>query len=62
VNELLGIELSAEGIETLGGWFLTERSTRIDDDAVVVAEGFEFRVSEAEGYHIKYVEVKKASD
>ncbi|MCM3726669.1 hemolysin family protein [Neobacillus cucumis] len=62
VNELLGIDLSAEGIETLGGWFLTERSTRIDDDAAVVAEGFEFRVSEAEGYHIKYVEVKKASD
>ncbi|PFO07988.1 hypothetical protein COJ85_04765 [Bacillus sp. AFS076308] len=62
VNELLGIDLSAEGIETLGGWFLTERSTRIDDDAVVVAEGFEFRVSEAEGYHIKYLEVKKASD
>jgi len=62
VNELLGIELSAEGIETLGGWFLTERSTRIDDDALVVADEYEFRVSEAEGYHIKYIEVKKASD
>ncbi|WP_420491401.1 hemolysin family protein [Neobacillus drentensis] len=59
VNELLGIDLSADGIETLGGWFLTERSAQIDDDAVVVAEGFEFRVSESEGFHIKYVEVKK---
>ncbi|MEH7120177.1 hemolysin family protein [Neobacillus vireti] len=57
VNELLGIDLNAEGIETLGGWFLTKRSTRIDRDAAVVEEGFEFRVSESEGYHIKYVEV-----
>ena len=57
VNELLGIDLSAEGIETLGGWFLTKRSTRIDRDAAVVEEGFEFRVCESEGYHIKYVEV-----
>ena len=62
VNDLLGIDLSAEGIETLGGWFLTKRSTRIDDDAAVVAEGFEFRVCDSEGYHIKYVEVKKVSD
>jgi len=61
VNELLGIDLSAKDIETLGGWFLTEKSGRIAEDTVVVAEGYEFRVIEAEGYHIKYVEVKKAS-
>jgi CBS domain containing-hemolysin-like protein len=61
VNELLDIELSAEGIDTLGGWFLTKRSPRVAIDAAVEAEGYEFKVMESEGYHIKYVEVKKAS-
>lgn len=61
VNEILRIALRTDGIETLGGWFLTERSARIAN-AVVIAEGFEFRVSESDGYHIKYIEVKKASD
>ncbi|PLS07972.1 hemolysin family protein [Neobacillus cucumis] len=55
VNELLGTDLHAEGIETLGGWFLTERSS------VVEAQGFTFKVIESDGYHIKYVEVEKAS-
>jgi CBS domain containing-hemolysin-like protein len=61
VNELLDIDLSVEGIDTLGGWLLTVRSARVALDAAVEAEGYEFKVMESEGYHIKYVEVKKAS-
>ncbi|WP_373890000.1 transporter associated domain-containing protein [Neobacillus cucumis] len=59
VYEILRIALRTEGIETLDGWFLTERSERITN-ALVIAEGFEFRVSESDGYHIKYVEIRKA--
>ncbi|MBT2657853.1 HlyC/CorC family transporter [Bacillus sp. ISL-18] len=60
VNELLDIDLNAEGIDTLGGWLLTKRSARVALDTAVVAEGYEFKVTESEGYHIKYVEVKKS--
>ncbi|WP_160724160.1 hemolysin family protein [Bacillus sp. USDA818B3_A] len=62
VNELLGIVLYAEGIETLGGWFLTERSAEVDQDVEIESEGYSFKIMESEGYHIKFIEVKKASD
>ncbi|KKI93420.1 hypothetical protein WQ54_04060 [Bacillus sp. SA1-12] len=58
VNNLLDTNLSDEGIDTIGGWFLTQNF-----DAAVGAEveeeGYVFRVHESDGHHILYLEVLK---
>ncbi|MGM7723972.1 hemolysin family protein [Metabacillus sp. Hm71] len=58
VNNLLDTHLSDEGIDTIGGWFLTQNF-----DATVGAEvekdGYLFRVHESDGHHILYLEVLK---
>nr|WP_263324190.1 hemolysin family protein [Neobacillus sp. Marseille-Q6967] len=60
VNKLLGIDLSAEDVDTIGGWFLTKKAgLEVAAGEVVEEEGCVFKVHEAEGYHIKYLDVKK---
>ncbi|MGX6445559.1 hemolysin family protein [Neobacillus sp. K501] len=56
VNKLLGIDLKAEKVETIGGWFLAQKA---DIKTAVEEEGCVFKVHEAEGYHIKYLDVRK---
>ncbi|MEH7253044.1 hemolysin family protein [Neobacillus niacini] len=60
VNKLLRIDLYAEEVDTIGGWFLS-KTADIEETAgeVVEEEGCIFKVNEADGYHIKYLEVKK---
>ncbi|KOP71171.1 hemolysin family protein [Cytobacillus solani] len=57
-NHLLGTAISNEEIDTIGGWFLTQ-----DIDAQIGTEieleGYVFKVSEIDGHHIQYLEVKK---
>ena len=61
VNELLGIRLFAEDVDTIGGWFLTQTSDAKEvARAEVKAEGYLFKVHGSDGYHIKYLEVKKS--
>ncbi|MGG3575280.1 hemolysin family protein [Bacillus gobiensis] len=59
VNELLGIDLSNENVDTIGGWILSQRidakpGTEIRD------EGYIFKVKDIENHHILLVEVKAA--
>jgi CBS domain containing-hemolysin-like protein len=58
VNHLLGIHISNVEMDTIGGWFLTQK---IDAHigAEVEAEGYVFKVQEMVDYHILYLEVKK---
>ena len=61
VNEVLGIHLFAEDVDTIGGWFLTQTSDAKEvARAEVKAEGYLFKVHGSDGYHIKYLEVKKS--
>lgn len=61
VNEQLGIHLSAEDVDTIGGWFLTQTSDAKEiATAEVAAEGYVFKVHESDGYHIEYLELKKS--
>jgi CBS domain containing-hemolysin-like protein len=58
VNQLLGTHLSEPGIDTIGGWFLTQNyEARVG--AEVEAGGYLFKVHEMDGYHILYIDVKK---
>ena len=58
VNDLLGINLLEEDIDTFGGWFLSQNfDVKLGD--TIKAEGYIFTVKEIEGHHILYIEVKK---
>ncbi len=58
VNGLLGTELSDEDIDTLGGWFLTEKIDAAVRDQLETDE-WVFTINEMEDHHILYIEAKK---
>ncbi|MEM1503116.1 hemolysin family protein [Domibacillus sp. 8LH] len=58
VNALLGTELNDEDVDTLGGWFLTEKiDTSLHD--MLEEEDWVFTIIEMEDHHILYIEAKK---
>ena len=60
VNDLLGTTLEEEDVDTIGGWFLTQKFDVHKGDAIE-KDGFTFQINEIEGHHILYIEVKKTS-
>lgn len=61
VTKLLDVDLIAEDIDTIGGWFLSQISdTEAEDDKEVEVAGWTFRVHEADGYHIRFLDVEKS--
>ena len=60
VNDLLGTTLEEEDVDTIGGWFLTQKFDVHKGDAIE-KDGFTFQIKEIEGHHILYIEVKKTS-
>jgi len=60
VNDLLGIDIQDEDIDTLGGWVLSENYEAKQGD-IIEFEDFEFVIKEIEDLHVKYIEVKKKS-
>lgn len=58
VNDLLGIEIDDEDIDTIGGWILTENYEAQEGD-VVQHDAYTFKITEMEEHHIKYIEVVK---
>ena len=58
VNDVLGIGIDEEDIDTIGGWFMTQRFEAIQGEKII-EQGFEFMVKDMEGHHILYLEVIK---
>ncbi|GHH98588.1 hemolysin family protein [Neobacillus kokaensis] len=58
VNDLLGTTLEEEDVDTIGGWFLTQKFDVHKGDTLE-SDGFVFQITEIEGHHILYIEVKK---
>lgn len=58
VNDLLGIDIQDEDIDTLGGWILTVKYEAKQGD-IIEYEDFEFTIKEMEDLHVKYIEVRK---
>ncbi|MEO2075141.1 MAG: hemolysin family protein [Bacillus sp. (in: firmicutes)] len=56
VNDLLGTDLSEDGVETIGGWFLKQNG-EVELGASVEADGYVFTVEEVDGYHILYLRI-----
>jgi CBS domain containing-hemolysin-like protein len=60
VNDLLGLEIDDEDVDTIGGWILTENYDAKEGD-ILHFENYSFKIQEMEEHHIKYVEVIKNS-
>ncbi len=58
VNDLLGIDIDDEDIDTIGGWILTENYEAKEGD-IILHDSFSFKILDMEELHIKYIEVKK---
>jgi CBS domain containing-hemolysin-like protein len=58
VNDLLGTTLDEEDVDTIGGWFLTQKFDVHKGDTIENG-GFVFQIKEIEGHHILYIEVRK---
>ena len=61
VNDILDISIEEEDIDTIGGWFMTERFEAIKGEKII-EQGYEFMVEDMEGHHILYLEVMKQSE
>lgn len=58
VNELLGLSIDDEDVDTIGGWILTENFEAREGDEITL-ENYTFKIIEMEEHHMKYVEVSK---
>ncbi|NRD78328.1 HlyC/CorC family transporter [Bacillus sp. BRMEA1] len=61
VNDLLGTTMEEDDVDTIGGWFLTQKFDVKKGD-FLNQEGFAFEIKEIEGHHILYIEVKKRTE
>lgn len=58
VNDLLGIDIDEEDIDTIGGWFMTKSYETVKGEKIL-EQGFEFMIKEIDGHHIQYLEIIK---
>ncbi|KAB7705352.1 DUF21 domain-containing protein [Bacillus aerolatus] len=60
VNDMLGIHLAEDDVDTLGGWFLTQNiDVKLGD--TLEQEGYQFIIRDVDGHHIHRIEVKKTT-
>ena len=60
INDLLGIDINEEDIDTIGGWILTENYEAKEGD-IILHEHYTFKILDMEEHHIKYLEVTKTA-
>ncbi|WP_310363482.1 hemolysin family protein [Neobacillus drentensis] len=58
VNDLLGVEIDDEDVDTIGGWILTENYEAKEGD-ILFHDTYSFKILDMEEHHIKYIEVMK---
>nr|WP_264989839.1 hemolysin family protein [Lysinibacillus sp. KH24] len=58
VNDMLGIDIEDDDIDTIGGWFMTKHFEAVEGDSIE-EQGYEFIAKELDGHHILYLEVVK---
>ncbi len=58
VNDILGILIEEEDIDTIGGWFMTERFEMMTGETII-EQGYNFTIKDMDGQHILYLEVTK---
>ncbi len=58
VNDLLGVNINDEDVDTIGGWILTENYEAKEGD-FLLHDAYTFKIIDMEDHHIKYLEVMK---
>lgn len=58
VNDLLGIDIDEEDIDTIGGWFMSKSFDAVKGEKIF-EQGFEFMIKDIDGHHIQYLEIIK---
>jgi CBS domain containing-hemolysin-like protein len=58
VNDLFGLDIYEEDMDTIGGWILSEKMDVVEGDKVQYGD-YVFKVLEIDGYHIKLLEIIK---
>ncbi|MBP3040349.1 HlyC/CorC family transporter [Bacillaceae bacterium Marseille-Q3522] len=58
VNDLLGTDLLEDDIDTIGGWFLSQKY-EVTLGAEIVEDGYSFKISELDGHHIVFIDVTR---
>lgn len=58
VNDLFGLDIDDSDVDTISGWILTEKLD-IQQGEKLQVNGYEFKIVEMDGHHIKWLEVKK---
>lgn len=58
INDLLGITLDDDEIDTIGGWLFTKQLDA-EEGTVVEEDGYQFIVEKMDGHDIKKVKIKK---
>ncbi|WP_059172873.1 hemolysin family protein [Bacillus sp. FJAT-27445] len=61
INDLLGLELQEDDVDTMGGWILTENFEAREGD-IITRGAYEFKIIEMEEHHIRYIEVTKLAE
>lgn len=56
VNDMFGLEIEDEDVDTIGGWVLTKKYDLEQDDTIVLGY-YQFRVKELDGHHVRWIEV-----
>lgn len=59
VNDLLGIDIDEEDIDTIGGWFMTKSYETVKGEKIL-EQGYDFMIKEIDGHHIQYLEIIKS--
>lgn len=58
INDLLGLDINDEDIDTMGGWILTENYEAKQGDILTYGP-YQFKIKEMEDHHISYIEIYK---
>ncbi|HDR7656373.1 MULTISPECIES: hemolysin family protein [Bacillus] len=61
VNDLFGIHLIADDVDTIGGWIMVQKQIVAEGDSIE-EHGFSFKVLEKDMHQIKRVEIKKVEE
>ncbi|PEX92050.1 hemolysin family protein [Bacillus cereus] len=61
VNDLFGIHLIADDVDTIGGWIMVQKQVVAEGD-VIEKHGFYFKVLKKDLHQIKRVEIKKIEE
>ncbi|MGE7604134.1 hemolysin family protein [Peribacillus sp. NPDC097675] len=58
INDLLGIDINDEDVDTMGGWILTE-NYEVKQGDILTYGPYHFKIKEMEEHHISYIEIYK---